>query len=483
MQKSIIMERHLDIQKNFCIIYLKIIANMKNKKTIDFLRAKFLDKINKLKYRIDELQNALRWYQKINKAVFEHSPVGITIRRGTGELISFNKSWKKIWNLTYRKIVENEKKCRNWKVRQRYPFLKDAIPTVQNIFDKGGEIFLPEIHVVDQNTKFDKWISQHYYAIKNIQGKVEHVVTITQDITEHKHMLSALQESEEKFRTIVNNVNLGVYRSTGASPGHFLQVNPAFARMFGYSSIKKLLRVPVEKFYKNPWERIQFLRDVCVNGEVQNRKIQLKRCDGSVFWASIYAKAHFDENRVLKWIDGVIEDITEQKILEERLHSLSLTDELTGLYNRRGFLTLAEHQLKIAHRTKKSIILLFMDMDNLKDINDEFGHNMGDQALIHTTKILKKTFRESDIIARIGGDEFVILTLEIQKTRGYALYYRLKRSLNAFNNMSRLPFKISLSVGWSYYEPTRPRSITLLLKQADRMMYLHKQKKKKTKLK
>lgn len=456
---------------------------MKNKKSINFLPVKFLNKIDRLKNRIDELQNALRRYQEINKAVFEHSPVGITIRRGTGELVSFNKSWKKIWNLTYRRIVENEKKCRNWKVRQRYPFLKDAISAVQHIFDKGGEIFLPEIHVFNQNTNFDKWISQHYYAIKNIQGKVEHVVTITQDITEQKHTLSALQESEEKFRTIVNNVNLGVYRSTGASPGHFLQVNPAFARMFGYNSIKKLLRAPVEKFYKNPRERIQFLRDVSINGEVQNRKIQLKRCDGSVFWASIYAKAHFDENGVLKWIDGVIEDITEQIIMEERLHALSLTDELTGLYNRRGFLTLAEHQLKIAHRTKKSILLLFMDMDNLKDINDEFGHTMGDRALIITTKILKKAFRESDIIARIGGDEFVVLTLEIKKTSGSAFYDRLKQNLDKFNKISRLPFKISLSVGWSYYEPTRPRSITLLLKQADHMMYLHKQRKKKTKLK
>ncbi|MGQ9702203.1 MAG: sensor domain-containing diguanylate cyclase [bacterium] len=431
-----------------------------------------------MKERIKILQDKLQRCQAINKAVFEHSPVGITVRRGTGELISFNKAWKRIWDLTYRKIVRNEKKCKNLKVRQRYPYLKDAIPAVQHIFDRGGEIFLPEIHVVDRATKFDKWISQHYYAIKNPEGKVEHVVTITQDITEQKHTLMSLKENEEKFRTIVNNVNLGVYRSSATSPGYFLQVNPAFARMFGYNSTKKLMKIPVEKFYKNAKDRTQFLRDLAIKGEIKNREMQLKRQDGSVFWASIYAKAHFDENGGLQWIDGVVEDITEQKTMEEKLHALSFTDELTGLYNRRGFLTLAEHQLKIAHRAKKSIILLFIDMDNLKDINDEFGHIMGDQALINTTKILKKTFRESDIIARIGGDEFVILTLEIQKTSGYAFYYRLKRSLNAFNDMSHLPFKISLSVGWSYYEPQKPRSITYLLRQADRMMYRHKQKKK-----
>lgn len=471
-------ENIVDFQEDFCIILIRF--KMRKRVYKSFRPQKFLNEISRLKNKIVILQKKLGWLQAINKAVFEYSPVGITIRRGSGELISFNKAWKKIWNLTNRQIIENEKKCRNWKVRQRYPFLKNAIPRVQHIFDKGGEVFLPEIHITNEKTNFDKWISQHYYAIKNNVGKVEQVVTITQDITEQKRVLTALQESEEKFRTIVNNVNLGVYRSTGASPGYFLQVNPAFVRMFTYRSVKKLLKVPVEKFYKNPKERIQFLHDISVNGEVLNRKMQLKRYDGSTFWASIYAKAHFGENGSIQWIDGVIEDITEQKKTEEKLHTLSFTDELTGLYNRRGFLTLAEHQLKIAHRTKQHIILLFMDMDNLKDINDEYGHPMGDKALLSTTRILKKTFRESDIIARMGGDEFVVLTLEIHRTSGNSFYGRLKKSLDIFNKQSRLPFKISLSGGWSYYNPAKPRSITFLLKQADRMMYLHKQKKKKS---
>ncbi|MEO0206376.1 MAG: hypothetical protein ABIL22_06855, partial [candidate division WOR-3 bacterium] len=132
-------------------------------------------KIVRLKTQIEKLHDNLRRSQAIIKAVFEHSPVGITVRLGSGELVSFNKAWKKIWNLTYHKIAENERKCKNWNVRQRYPFLKDAIPKVQRIFDKGGEIFLPEIHVTSPDTKFDKWISQHYYAIKDIHGRVEHI--------------------------------------------------------------------------------------------------------------------------------------------------------------------------------------------------------------------------------------------------------------------------------------------------------------------
>uniref|UniRef100_A0A7V0Z5Q5 Diguanylate cyclase n=1 Tax=candidate division WOR-3 bacterium TaxID=2052148 RepID=A0A7V0Z5Q5_UNCW3 len=451
--------------------------NKKNNKKI--FKEKLLKKIARLKTQLKILQNKVREYRTLNKAVFEHSPVGITVRLGSGELVSFNKAWKKIWNLTYQKITEYEKMCRGWGVAQRYPYLKKYISRVQRIFDSGGEIFIPEIHVYNPETKFDKWVSQYYYAIKNPQGKVGHIVTITQDITPQKKMLLALQESEEKFRTIVNNVNLGVYRSTAEPPGRLIQANPAFLKLFGYNSIKQILKIPAEKFYKNPGDRIQFLKELIKNGEVRDRELEMKRKDGSTFWASIYAKAHLDENGYIKWIDGVIEDVTERKQMITTLQALSFTDDLTGLYNRRGFLTLAEHQIKIAQRTNKPMLLLFIDMDNLKDINDEFGHPMGDQALIYTTKILKKTFRGSDIIARIGGDEFVILTLETKKTKGETLYKRLQESLDKFNRSKRLPFEISFSAGWSYYNPKNPKNINHLLKHADHMMYQHKAKKRK----
>ncbi len=451
---------------------------MKKRKNRETFRARLLEEVVRLKTQLKILQNKLREHRVLNKAVFEHSPVGITVRLGSGELVSYNKAWKRIWNLTYRKILENEKKCRGWTVKKRYPYLKKYASRVQKIFDKGGEIYIPEIHVIDPKTKFDKWIAQYYYAIKNNRSKVEHVVTITQDITPQKMALLALEESEKKFRAIVNNVNLGVYRSSAKQPGYVIQANPAFLKLFGYESMKQILHIPAEKFYKNPKDRIQLLKELIKNGEVRDKELEMKRKDGSTFWASVYAKAHYDESGYIKWIDGVIEDVTERKQMTETLQALSFTDELTGLYNRRGFMTLAEHQIKIAQRTNKPMLLLFIDMDNLKDINDEFGHPMGDQALIWTTKILKKTFRGSDIIARIGGDEFVILTLEIQKTKGEIFYERLHKSLGVFNQSGQLPFRISLSAGWSYYNPKHPESIKSLLKKADHLMYINKMRKK-----
>lgn len=116
-------------------------------------------------------------------------------------------------------------------------------------------------------------------------------------------------------------------------------------------------------------------------------------------------------------VTGVIKismDITGRKKTEEELYALSFRDELTGLYNRRGFITLARQQLKIASRMNKGMLLLFADFDELKRINDIFGHKAGDRALLGVSDILKGIFRESDIIARIGGDEFVVLAVETE---------------------------------------------------------------------
>ena len=113
----------------------------------------------------------------------------------------------------------------------------------------------------------------------------------------------------------------------------------------------------------------------------------------------------FFQNSKPEYIRCIFHDITEQKRMEEELRSLSLHDELTGLYNRRGFITLAEQQCKIADRMKREMMMIYIDLVKMKYINDTFSHQEGDRALIDTANILRNTFRPADIIARIGGDE------------------------------------------------------------------------------
>ncbi len=163
---------------------------------------------------------------------------------------------------------------------------------------------------------------------------------------------------------------------------------------------------------------------------------------------------------------------------EEMLLALSLTDELTGLSNRRRFFVLAEQCVKVAIRAKKQSLLLYIDMDDLKWINDHRGHNEGDQALVALGVLLKKSFRESDIIARIGGDEFAVL-LESPDEKDKLLIARLKRNIRDYNAQSSQNYQLSVSVGAAYFNPEHPISIDELLSEADISMYAQKRKKRK----
>ena len=160
--------------------------------------------------------------------------------------------------------------------------------------------------------------------------------------------------------------------------------------------------------------------------------------------------------------------------LQERLRSMSVTDELTGLYNRRGFFTLAEQELKLANRMKRDVFLFYIDIDNLKEINDRLGHLEGDMMILETANILRGTFRQSDTIARIGGDEFVIVLNGAKKADAEVIASRLQKNLDEFNTRMNLGVQLSMSVGIAFYNPENPASIDELLSQADKSMYEQK---------
>jgi diguanylate cyclase (GGDEF)-like protein len=160
--------------------------------------------------------------------------------------------------------------------------------------------------------------------------------------------------------------------------------------------------------------------------------------------------------------------------LQERLRSMSVTDELTGLYNRRGFFTLAEQELKLAKRLRKSIFLFYVDIDNLKDINDKFGHLEGDMMILETANILRRTFRQSDTLARIGGDEFVIVLNGAKASDAEIVSVRLQGNLDETNGTLKRGYQLSMSIGVSFYDPDNPRSIDELLTEADKSMYEQK---------
>jgi len=158
----------------------------------------------------------------------------------------------------------------------------------------------------------------------------------------------------------------------------------------------------------------------------------------------------------------------------ERLYDISLHDELTGLYNRRGFFALSEHLLKTAKRQQKGLFLLYGDLDGLKGINDILGHQKGDWALIDIANILKETFRDSDIIARLGGDEFAVIPIETKGDNSGIVLDRLKKAIESDNAKNKRAYELSFSIGTAYFDPCSPCTVDELLSQADKSMYEQK---------
>lgn len=186
-----------------------------------------------------------------------------------------------------------------------------------------------------------------------------------------------------------------------------------------------------------------------------------------------------NNNRKIISVTVVSKDITRLKQLEEKLRALSLTDDLTDLYNRRGFFALAEHQLKVADRQKKGLFLIYADLDNLKKVNDKFGHNEGSRALIETANILKKHFRKSDIMARMGGDEFAIIPIVNTEDRPDKIVERLEKYLKLYYSKKNRGYRLTISIGIAHYDPNKPCSIEELLSKADKLMYEQKKLKSK----
>ncbi|MGD0354716.1 MAG: diguanylate cyclase [Dehalococcoidia bacterium] len=170
------------------------------------------------------------------------------------------------------------------------------------------------------------------------------------------------------------------------------------------------------------------------------------------------------------------EELLSRQVVE--LHNIAIHDSLTGLLNRRGFFILVEQQMKLASRMKGKTYLFYIDVDGMKWINDTLGHEEGDQALVATGKFLMENSRKSDIVARIGGDEFVLVAIDALEESQQLIIDRMLRNLEKFNSKMTRGYKLSLSIGVAMYDADKPCSIDDLLARADRLMYVHKNKKK-----
>lgn len=303
------------------------------------------------------------------------------------------------------------------------------------------------------------------------------------------------REGFQRYLDLVEHLPVGVYRTT--LDGRFIEANPALAHMLGFEDPAGLKDLNVRDFYVSRQDRSSHLKKL-------NRAVtlfsefQLRRANGTIIWVRDYPRAVQGHDGTIRYYDGILVDITKEKTSEvelmdalrdreksnrdrqkmiKRLESISLTDDLTGLHNRRGFFTFAQHYIEIAGRKRTPLFLLFLDLDNLKRINDSYGHHMGDTALIRMAQILRKTFRASDVKGRMGGDEFAVFPIGTTQHSVDSSVGRLNKAVEAFNAARRCPFKLMISYGLACYDPEYPSTIEDLMVRADKLMYEQKMSK------
>ena len=227
-----------------------------------------------------------------------------------GNFVFFNKFAEKISSM----------KSNDWKGKQFSPAIHpDDLEKVKNVFvdTLSGNANEYEVRILVAED-IAELVVQTLPVYTD--GEITGTLSFGRNITEEKKAHRALKESEKRYRTLLNNVPIGVFRSTiGPEGGMFLSVNPALARMFGYADPENMIKTRVSDCYQNNEDREKFINNISHDGSVSGHEVQLKRGDGSNFWGSLTAKAVKDENNQIRFIDGVLEDITERKSIQEAL--------------------------------------------------------------------------------------------------------------------------------------------------------------------
>ena len=305
-----------------------------------------------------------------------------------------------------------------------------------------------------------------------------HVEELNRHIAEQQRISRALLETEAHFRNAFDYAAIGM--ALVSPQGTWLRVNRSLCELVGYSE---------EELLRSNFQSITHADDVgndlanlyrLIQGETPTCQVEKRYVHklGQVVWAmNSVSLVHDSEDNPAHFIFQ-IQDISERKRAESALRSLSLVDELTGLYNRRGFLAVTEQYLESFQRSDNSLVVLYADLDGLKRINDSLGHLEGDRALMRTAEILKEAFRSSDIIARLGGDEFVLLASVGADESAESLTERLQQKIDLANAQRNRPYDLSISIGVTHFDPDEACTIEELMARADSVMYEEKRRKR-----
>lgn len=309
--------------------------------------------------------------------------------------------------------------------------------------------------------------------IRDDLGAVVASLTVFRDVTETHRAERARRATEERFRRLSEATFEGITLSVD---GILLDSNETFARMFGYEPEEVLGRDTSD--FATEQGRLVMGAHGEANDEDTYEAMGLRK-DGTE--VPLELRARMLELDGMRLRITAMRDITDRKRTEaklaeqaEALRNMAIHDELTGLYNRRGFHELGGQQLRLADRSDRPMALIFADVNGLKRINDELGHEQGDQVIRDAASVLARVARSADLVARLGGDELVVLASGLTPENVPTFDARLLGAVAEHNATAQRPYRLSMSFGVAYRLPRSSRSLDELLAEADQAMYVQK---------
>lgn len=317
-----------------------------------------------------------------------------------------------------------------------------------------------------------RWVWDRGYGVFGNDGTAHLIEGFIQDITTRKRNEQALIEAEQRFRDLFDNVAEGIFQTT--AEGRYLRANPSLARIYGFESPAALtahFNLVRDGLYVDPGVRERFVSALERDHQVRDFESRVRRRDGRIIWISENSRAVRDGDGRLMYYEGTVEDITERKAYEAQIAHHAQHDPLTGLPNRELMRDRLQQAIGVAQRHGRRLAVVFLDLDHFKDVNDTLGHVAGDALIRRVAERLVGCMRRSDTVARVGGDEFVVLSTEIDKPDAIpSLVQRILRQVVTPQQIEDREISVTCSIGVALY-PEHGDDADALLKHADAAMY------------
>lgn len=422
-------------------------------------------------WNLDLLQKSEQKYRHI----IEQSYDGIIMTDEQGRIIEWNRGQEKISGLDREDVMGKP----IWDVQyemtprehHRPEQLKRITESISDLLEKGEQSTsqnLQEVTLQHRNGSRHS-IQQVLFPIQTHGGHMLGI--ISRDVTEQSRIHTTLQESEERFRLLYQSAPVS-YQSMDSN-GKILEINQAWLDELGYSR-DEVVGHQFEEFLSDDSRTIfkAILWRYLMMGSIEDIEFEMIRKDGTPISINYHGKIGYDGNGTFKQTHCVFYNVTDRKKMEQELHRLAVTDSLTGLYNRRHFFELAEHEFIRARRYKRPVSAIMIDLDHFKTINDNHGHIVGDQVLAEVAQRIQQNSREVDIVGRYGGEEFIILLPETALKDALILAERIWKSLTfrpASTSKLTLPLQASMGVSCCVNGTETP--LYDLIEQADKALY------------